>query len=182
MKKKVYIFLAEGFEEIEAITPIDLLRRANINIVSVSISEQKEVKGAHNIILHADHILSEVDIQDADMLILPGGMPGAKNLNENTEVKDAVKYYADNDKYVGAICAAPMVLGELNILQNKKATCYPGFEKHLHQAVITGSLVEHADKIITSKGAGAALQFSLKLVEILAGKNVAEELKAGMIV
>ncbi|MGQ1784076.1 MULTISPECIES: DJ-1 family glyoxalase III [unclassified Saccharicrinis] len=180
--KKVYIFLAEGFEEIEAITPIDVLRRAEIDVTTVSISDKKEVTGAHNIIIIADRIFTESNFTDADLLVLPGGMPGTLNLNEHEALKELLVDFSNRGKLIGAICAAPLVLGEKGLLKGKNATCYPGFENQLIEAKHTGSPLEVADNIITAKGVGAAMKFALQLVSMLRGKEVAYELTQKMVI
>ncbi len=180
--KKVYIFFAEGFEEIEAITPVDVLRRAGIDVTTVSITNTLKVKGSHNIEITTDAILSEVSNIQADMLILPGGLPGAENLNSSKELKQMIQNYFDKGKSIGAICAAPMVLGEMGILKNRKATCYPGFEKYLQGADVSTNAVEVSSNIITGQGVGAAMKFSLELVAQLIDKQMADELAKKMVV
>ena len=180
--KKAYIFFADGFEEIEAITPVDVLRRAGIEVTTVSITKSRQVKGSHNIEIITDTTLSEVMDIEADMLILPGGLPGAENLNKSTELKQMIQSYSNKGKSVGAICAAPMVLGEMGILKDKKATCYPGFEKYLQGAVVSTGAVEVSSNIITGQGVGAAMKFSLELVAQLIDKQTANELAKKMVV
>ena len=179
--KKVIVFLAEGFEEIEAISIIDILRRAEISVTSVSISKDKNVKGAHNILIEADKLFDEVDFANYDMLVLPGGMPGAKNLQEHEGVKEQLKVFA-KDKLIGAICAAPMVLGGLGLLKGKRATCFPGFEPELIEATATKEPVTVDGNIITGKGPAFAIGFSLQLVEKLAGKSAHDEVSNALLV
>lgn len=167
--KKVLIFLAEGFEEIEAISIIDVLRRAEISVTTVSINNNNVVKGAHNIEVKTDKLFDEVDFNNYDMIALPGGMPGAKNLNEHEGLKEQLKEFA-KDKLIAAICAAPMVLGGMGLLKGKRATCYPGFEPELIEANITNEPVTVDGNIITGKGPAFALQFSLQLIDTIAGK------------
>ena len=138
--KKVIIFLAEGFEEIEAISIIDVLRRAEVSVTTVSISKDKQVKGAHNVPVVADKLFDEVDFASYDMIVLPGGMPGAKNLQEHEGVRKQIEAF-EKDKQIGAICAAPMILGGMGLLKGKRATCYPGFEAELIEAKITDEAV-----------------------------------------
>ncbi|MDQ2085627.1 DJ-1/PfpI family protein [Herbivorax sp. ANBcel31] len=176
-----YIFLAEGFEEIEAVTVIDTLRRAEIDIKTVSMSESLEVKGSRDVILKADILFDENAFEDAQILILPGGMPGTKNLAESSKLADVLKSHAKGDKYIAAICAAPMVLGKLGLLSGKEATCYPSFESYLDGAKIKEDRVVVDGNFITSKGPGTALEFSLKLVEILKGKELSDKLRKAMI-
>ncbi len=178
--KKVIVFLAEGFEEIEAITIIDVLRRAEISVTTVSISKEKQVKGAHNVPVVADKLFDEVDFASYDMLVLPGGMPGAKNLQEHEGVKKQIEAFEKN-KQVAAICAAPMVLGGMGLLKGKHATCYPGFEAELIEAKITDEAVTVDGNITTGKGPAFAIQFGLQLVETLAGKATRNEVSNGLL-
>lgn len=179
--KKVALFLAEGFEEIEALGTTDILRRAQIDVVTVSITNDKTVKGAHNIKVEADNTFSNIDFTDFDMLILPGGMPGAKNLNEHIELKNLLTEFNSKQKFIAAICAAPMVLGGLGLLKNKRATCYPGFEPELIGATITGENVVVDENIITGKGPGLVFDFGLRIVEQLLGLQVRREVQNGLL-
>ena len=179
--KKVIIFLAEGFEEIEAISIIDTLRRAEITVTTASITNDKIVKGAHNIEVKTDKLFDEVNFGNYDLIALPGGMPGAKNLNEHEGLKEQIKIFA-KDKMIAAICAAPMILGGMGLLKGKRATCYPGFEPELIEAIVTHEPVTVDGNIVTGKGPAFALQFSLQLVEILAGKASRDEVANGMLV
>ena len=178
--KKVIIFLAEGFEEIEAISIIDVLRRAEVSVTTVSVSKEKEVKGAHNVPVVADNLFDEVDFASYDMLVLPGGMPGAKNLQEHEGVIKQIEAFEKN-KQVGAICAAPMILGGMGLLKGKRATCYPGFEAELIEAKITDEPVTVDGNITTGKGPAFAIQFALQLVETLAGKATRNEVSDGLL-
>ena len=173
--KKAIVFLAEGFEEIEAISIIDILRRAEISVTTISVSKDKLVKGAHNIPVQADKLFDDVDFANYEMLILPGGMPGAKNLNEHEGVKEQLKAFA-KDKLIGAICAAPMVLGGMGLLKGKRATCFPGFEPELIDATVTNEPVTVDGNIITGKGPAFAIKFSLQIIEILAGKATRDQI------
>jgi 4-methyl-5(b-hydroxyethyl)-thiazole monophosphate biosynthesis len=171
---KVAVHLAEGFEEIEAVTIIDVLRRAEIESITVSVSGTYTVTGSHGITIKSDELFEEVDYELIKMIILPGGMPGIKNLNSHEGLKKQILEFYKNRKPLAAICAAPLILGQLNLLEQKKATCYPGFENHLHHANITGKNSEVDGNIITGKGAAAAMEFSLRLVEFLKGREKAE--------
>ena len=179
--KKVIVFLAEGFEEIEAISIIDILRRAEIEVCVVSVGEEIKVKGAHNILIDADKLFDDVDFTNYDMIVLPGGMPGAKNLNEHEGVKKQLKEFAES-KHIGAICAAPMVLGEMGLLKGKRATCYPGFEPELIEAIVTHEPVTIDGNIITGKGPAFAISFSLQLIETLAGKAARDEVSNALLI
>ena len=178
---QVYLFLAPGFEEIEGLTVVDLLRRAGISITTVSISESLNVTGSHNISVTADALFSECDFLNGNMFILPGGAPGTCNLDACTPLKDVLKKAYNNKKYIGAICAAPMVLGHLGFLEGRKATCYPGFEEHLLGASHTKDSVIVDGTIITSRGLGTAIDFSAELIALLLDRSVAEQIKKQII-
>lgn len=178
---KIAVHLAEGFEEIEAISIIDVLRRAEFDVEVVSMNKSKEVNGAHEITVKADILFEDLDYDNIDMIVLPGGMPGAANLKAHIGLREQILNFNDTKKPLAAICAAPMVFGNLGLLKEKKATCYPGFEEELHGAIITGEAVEEAENIITGKGAGVAINFALKIVEKFKGKEVADELGVKMI-
>ena len=166
-----YIFLDNGFEEIEAITTIDLLRRANIALTTVSVTGAETVLGAHDIAVKADKLFADVDFADAEMLILPGG---ATRLHECKPLCDLLLAHNNEDKLIAAICAAPSVLGHLGILQGKQATCYPGFEEYLGESYIDGLVVE-SKNIVTAKGPGLSSDFAFCLIEKLAGTEVADQ-------
>ncbi len=179
--KKVALFLANGFEEIEALGTVDVLRRAEIPVQTVSISDELKVTGAHNVTVFADKLFTDVNFSAVDVLILPGGMPGSKNLNEHQGVKELIKTFVSEKKYVAAICAAPMVLGELGLLKGKNATCYPGFESQLIGANITGENVTVDGTIITGKGPGFMFDFALQIVEVVAGKETRKKVAEGLL-
>ena len=176
----VYVFLANGFEEIEALCPIDLLRRAKVEVTTVGIGTDC-VTGSHGITVHAD--ISDTFFRDGkpDMVILPGGMPGTTNLDASPVVDAALKAAVRNDAYIAAICAAPMVLGRRGLLHGRRATCFPGFEQELDGAVEIGGAVVRDGKIITARGMGVAQDFGLELVRALRGDKVAEELRAAIL-
>ena len=178
----LYIHLAEGFEEIEAVTIIDVLRRAGLNVISVSVTGNRMVKGSHNIEMKADILFDEVDFTSGEMIILPGGMPGSKNLNEHTGLKQQIIEYQKSGKYLAAICAAPIVFGNLGILNGKRAVCYPGYEAHLTGADVQSNSYIVDNNIITGRGVGAALNFSLEIVRILVGEERALQLRKAMLV
>lgn len=182
MMKNIAVHLAEGFEEIEAISIIDVLRRAEFNVIVVSVTGAKEVTGSHRIIVTADKLFEEMDYTVVDMIVLPGGMPGAKNLKQHSGLREQILDFNGKGKPLGAICAAPMVFGDLGILKNKNTTCFPGFEDELKGANVTGESVEQSGTIVTGKGAGVAIQFALKIVEMLKGKVAAEQLADKMVV
>lgn len=171
----IYMFLAEGFEEVEALAPLDLIRRAGLEIKTVGVGT-KTVVGSHGIPVVADMTESEFSDDAPDMVILPGGMPGTRNLDANKTVHKAIADAVKNDAFVCAICAAPMILGKLGLLSGKNAVCYPGFEEYLDGATISDKKVVRDGKVITAKGMGAAVEFGLAIVEALKDDKTAEEL------
>lgn len=176
----VYLFLADGFEEIEALTVVDLLRRAHIGITTVSVTGSKKVTGSHQITVKADALFEEFNYADTEMLVLPGGMPGTKNLGEHEGLVKLLKEIHEQNGEIAAICAAPSVLGVNGILKDKKATSYPGFEDKLIDAVYTGNKTEQDGNIITGKGMGTAIDFSLKIIEKLKDKALSSEIAAAI--
>ena len=177
---KVYEFLANGFEDIEALGPVDVLRRGGLDVKTVSLSGDLMVSSAHGVQVKADMLFEDVNFDDADLLLIPGGMPGAKNIDEHDGVRRALVAHAANEKLIGAICAGPMVLGHLGLLRGKKATCYPGFEDQLDGAVYTGDPFTIDGNIITGKGPGATLAYAYALLDQFKGERVVEEMKNGM--
>ena len=175
----IYAFLANGFEECEAIAPIDILRRAGFEVVTVGVNGKTAV-GAHNIPIICDVTLDEIGCQNIEAIILPGGMPGTTNLENSKPVMDIIHYCYDNNILIAAICAAPSIIGKNNFLKHKKATCFPGFEKDLFGATVTNASVVSDDNIITAKGAGVAFQFGFELLSYLKGEEIAENLKKQM--
>lgn len=176
----VYIFLADGFEEIEGLTVVDLLRRAEIEIRMVSVTGAKQVAGSHNIKIEADELFGESDYNQADMLVLPGGMPGTKHLAEHQELVTLLKQFNEEGRNIAAICAAPSVLGMNGILQGKKATCFPGYEDKLQGAIVTGTKTIEDANIITGKGMGVSIDFSLCIIEKLKDKETAGKIAAAI--
>lgn len=181
MGKQVCVFLADGFEEIEGLTVIDLLRRAGITVMAVSITGRHMVHGAHGIVIEADKLFDNVDYKKQDMVVLPGGMPGTLHLGEHEGVKQVLEQYYAEGKYIAAICAAPSVLGKYGILKGRKATSYPGFEEALKGAIYVYDEVAVDDFVITSRGMGTAIAFSLKLIEKLIDVQKAEEIGKSII-
>lgn len=176
----VYMFLANGMEEIEALCPLDLMRRAGIEVTTVGVGG-RSIVGSHGITVIADATENEFNGSDADMIFLPGGMPGTLNLMASDTVKNAINKAADDGKYIAAICAAPSILGEMGLLNGKEAVCYPGFEDKLLGARISQSKVVLDGNILTAKGMGAALEMGLKIVEIFCGKAVSDKLCSAVI-
>lgn len=174
------MFLADGFEEIEALAVVDILRRANIEIHTVSINEDNNVTGAHDIKILSDKCLKCANLDKYEGYILPGGMPGTTNLQNNETVTNTIITANKNGKIIAAICAAPSVFGTLGLLNNKKAISYPGFESKLIGATITNERVVVDGNIITSKGAGTAHDFAFEIVKILKGKEKSDEIRSAM--
>lgn len=172
----VYVHLATGFEEIEAMTITDLLRRAGVEVKTVSMTGEKRVMGVHEIPVEADLLFEETRYETCEMIVLPGGMPGALNLGNHQGLVNHIRCFAENDKYLAAICAAPMVFGAQGVLEGKKATIYPGMEEHLTGAQVMTDPVVADGKVITSRGPATAMAFALKLVELLKGKEIADRL------
>lgn len=175
--KKVLIHFANGFEEVEAITPVDVLRRAGCEVITVSVTGKKEVTSTRGVTILADKLFVEADYDQAHMILLPGGQPGSDNLNRHEGLKKQLLTFHQQGKLIAAICAAPLVLGNLGILKGKRATCYPGVESQLTGATCTGNAVEIDGNVITGKGPGVALKFSLALVEKLVDKAKSDELR-----
>ncbi len=175
----VYVILADNFEEIEAIEPIDILRRGGVEVKTVSITETDEVKGAHGIVVKADIKISEVEPDKMEMLMLPGGM-GHALLDASNEVHSLINYTLVNNRYLAAICASPSILGKKQILSGKKATCYPGFEQFCYGAEMTGKKAVKDGMIITGRGPGAASDFGFLALSVLKDDNTVNELKNSM--
>lgn len=172
----IYMFLADGFEEVEALAPLDILRRANADIVTVGVTGEY-VKGAHDITVKADISLSDVQSEKIDAVILPGGLGGTNNMDSSAEVKNLVQYAADNDKLVCAICAAPSILGKMGLLDGKEATCYPGFEDTFKGGKYVKQSVVKCKNFITSDGMGSAYKFGFEITAALFGNETAEKIK-----
>ena len=174
----IYMFLADGFEEVEALCPLDVLRRAGLEVTTVGVGGKDTIVGAHGIVVQAD--IPDVMYRDAspEMVILPGGMPGSANLDESKTVDAALRVAAKKGAYMCAICAAPMALGKRGYLNGKKAVCYPGFEEYLEGAIVSeGETVVRDGNVITAKGMGVAFDFGLELVRALKDDETAESIK-----
>lgn len=177
----VYVFLANGFEETEAIAPIDMLRRAGKEVITVGVTG-KIVTGSHGIPVTADITEDELtDFSAAEMIVLPGGMPGTLNEEASAVVQSAIDYCTDNSIPVGAICAAPSILGHKGLLEGKTAVCYTGFEKDLKGAVIGTAGVVTDGLITTARGAGVAVEFGLELVKVLCGQAESDRLRSAIL-
>ncbi len=183
----IFEFLAEGFEEIEALSPVDVLRRAGLEVSCVKIGDtnSKIVIGAHGISVCAEMFEKEAlelsQKKKIDMIIFPGGMPGARNLDESPATDVFIRKAMSDGAYIAAICAAPMILGKRGLLAGKRATCYPGFEEYLTGAVITGEKVTVSEKIITACGPGAAFEFAFMLTALMKGEAAAEDIRSAML-
>ena len=175
----VYMFLADGFEEIEALAVVDILRRGNVLVKTVSITKETLVRGAHNITVQADILAEEIE-ENPSMIILPGGLPGTTNLKKSPVVEKYVRETYQGGGVIAAICAAPSVFYDYGLLEGKKATAYPDYEEYMTGCDFTGADVETDGNIVTSKGAGTAHLFGFKLLEILKDKEVAEKIKKAM--
>ena len=179
--KYAVVLLAEGFEEVEALAPVDLLRRVGVQTVTLSVTDSRTVQGARGIPVLADATLSALDFEQMDLLILPGGYPGYVNLEKNEAVRAVVTRASKENKWIGAICAAPTLLGKWGLLKEKKAACYPEMEGDLFCKEVSFEPVVEDGNIITSRGAGTALPFALKLVECLCGKETAQKLAESIV-
>lgn len=180
MDSKVYIFLADGFEELEALAPLDILRRAGLDVELVSITDEIEVVGSHGLRVLCDSTIDLISPENAELLILPGGMPGSDNLAASEELAEILVKHNKEGKRLAAICAAPYVLGELHILEGKQATCYPGYEDKLLGAEFLNQSVVVSQNVITGNGAGAAVKFAFKIVAELKGQRLADFLAEKM--
>ena len=182
--KHSYLFLATGFEETEAIGTADVLRRAGMDVKTVSVTGDLAVAGAHNIIVEADDVLGEVDLEAADWLICPGGLPGATNLADCKPLTDAIVKHYNQGKHVAAICASPgLVLAPLGVLKGHKATAYPGFEKALEEggATPTGTRAVIDGNVVTGNGPASVFAFGVAIVEAALGKDKATEVAKGLL-
>lgn len=178
--KTIFIFLTTGFEDIEAIATIDILRRAELNVKSVSLTDSRQVMTSHQVLVTADLMFDQVDFSEAELLILPGG---TVKFNEHENMKKELLAFANKGEKVAAICASPMVLGGLGLLDGKNATCYPGFEQYLKGATLqTDKAVVVDGNITTGRGPGLTIDFALNLVEQLAGKEKRDAVAAGLLV
>ena len=176
---KAIVFLAEGFEECEALIVVDILRRAGIETVMASVSERLDVDSSRHVVVRADVMATDVDYDSADLIVLPGGRLGMENLRDSELVQDLVKRFA-KEKQVAAICAAPSVLAGLGLLDGKKATCYPDFENQMEGATLTHESVTVGGNIITGQGLGAAFEFAFEIVRRLIGEEMVQQIKTAI--
>lgn len=176
----IYVYLANGFEEIEALAPVDFLKRAGVEVVLVGVGSDV-ICGAHGIKVSSDITIDKAELNDKlQGIILPGGMPGAENLNNSPDVQKAIDYCARNNKIIAAICAAPFILGRKGLLKGKNATCFPGFEDELEGAILADAGVMIDGMIVTAKGAGVAWEFGAAICSIITGEEKALEILRGI--
>lgn len=175
----IYVFLADGFEVTEALATVDVLRRAKLPVTTVGIGSE-EIQSSHGITVLPDVLETDLDFDDMTAVVLPGGMPGTINLENSATVQSAIKYAVENNKFICAICAAPSILGHLGLLDGKNATCFPGFEVNEDKVNYTDEPAVADGKIITGKGAGAAVEFALKIVSEMVSKEVSDEIRSTM--
>lgn len=173
--KKIAVFFGTGYEEIEALTVVDLCRRAGIDTQMVSITESLQVTGSHNITVTMDTMFDKVSFEELDMIVLPGGMPGTLNLEAHTQLMERVDEFHKAGRFIAAICAAPSIFGHRGILQGRRACSYPGFEKDLNGANVAYDSVVRDGHVITSRGMGCAIDFSLEIIAALCGEEEAKE-------
>jgi len=179
---KIIVFLAEGFEEVEALTVVDYLRRKDITVDMISITEEKKVKGSHDIIVAADKVLSELkEVDSYEGAVIPGGLPGATNLRDNETVIHTMKTLNKKDKLVAAICAGPIVLERAEVIEGRRITSYPGFEEELKGGIYVEENVVRDGNMITARGPALAVDFAIEIVDYLLGEEKAKELKAGIL-
>jgi len=182
MKRKIAVHLANGFEEIEAVSIIDVLRRADIEVTVVSVAGKLEVSGAHHLIVKADTLFEQVNYDEIYMIVLPGGMPGASNLDAHIGLREMILKFNEENRQLAAICAAPLVYGNLGILKGKQAVCFPGFETYLKGAEVLSQPVIDSGNILTGNGPASAIRFALKIVEKTVSKDKADSIARQMLV
>ncbi len=179
--KKIAVFFADGCEEIEGLTVVDMLRRADLGVTGVSITGSRQVHGSHDILFQADTTFEEADMSEFDGCVLPGGLKGTANLAAHEGVTSVAKKFAADGKLVAAICAAPSVLGQAGILNGKHATCHPGWEEKLTGAITSADTVVTDGNIITSRGMGTAIDFSIALIRYLADEETVSKVRKGIV-
>lgn len=177
---KAAVYFATGYEEVEALSVVDILRRGNIEVIMVGV-DGKTVESSHKVSINMDATIDEINHDEIDMMILPGGMPGVTNLAANEILVKHLKSFKEQGKWLAAICAAPSILGNIGLLAGEKGICYPGFEDKLLQCEVIDERVVVSGKIITAVGAGAALDFGYKVLEVLTTKELSDQIKAAMI-
>lgn len=178
---EVLFFMADGFEETEGITAVDLIRRAGISVEMVAVEDRLLVTGAHGITVKADKLFQEAGFSDCRMLVLPGGMPGTRNLLAHGGLAEKIKEFNSKGKMLAAICAAPIVLGAAGVLDNRRVTCFPGFENQLGGGIFTEEPVVCDENIITSRGVGTAIEFALRIIAYFKGEREADAIRASVL-
>jgi len=179
--KKAIVLLTKGFEEVEALTVVDVLRRGGVHCITCSIDGAEEVLGSHSIHVKANNLIEKVDVDKYDALVIPGGMPGAAHLRDSKKVIDLVKKFNSENKILAAICAGPIVFGKAGVLEGKKVTSYPGFEGELGTVTYCKDIVVQDGNIITSRGPATAMYFSFKILESLVDNETVENLREAML-
>lgn len=179
--KPIYLFLADGSEEMEALAVVDILRRAGLSVRIVSVTGNLMVRGSHDILIQADEVFEEANLDKASMFILPGGLPGAYNLYEHEGLRNAIQKQYNAGGLLAAICAAPLVYGRMGLLKERKATVYPGFEEELEGATCTGNLVTCDGQFVTGKGPAAVFEFAYTIAALFVGEEQVVALKKGML-
>lgn len=174
--ERIAIFFAEGYEEIEGLTVVDICRRSGLYIDMVSVNGERKVKGSHDITVEMDKVFEELDFDQYDMLVLPGGLKGTQGLESHEGLMKQIDDFYANGKYIAAVCAAPSIFGHRGILKGKRACSYPSFESHLEGAEVTAGPVEIADHVITSRGMGTSIDFALAIVSVFCGQQAADEM------
>ncbi len=178
---KIAVMLADGFEEIEGLTVVDICRRCGIEVVTVSIKEDANIMGSHKIPVTADTVFSKVDFNEIDMIVLPGGLKGTQNLEAFEPLLNKVKEFYNSDKYIAAICAAPSIFGHMGLLNGRIACSYPSFEGHLVGAIVSRNPVEKSDNVITGRGMGVSIEFALKIAEQFVPADKVDDVAHGII-
>lgn len=177
---KVAVYFAKGYEEIEALAVVDVLRRGNVETLMVGVDD-KVVVSARGVAIQMDTTIDDLDIEEIEMMVLPGGVPGILNLEANEKLMSQLKDFKKNNKWLAAICAAPSILGKLGLLEGEKATCYPNYESTLVGCEPMDAPVVVSHKIVTGKGAGVAVDFALKILEVLKDKETSDKVRKAMI-
>lgn len=173
---KIAVFFAEGYEEIEALAVVDICRRGGLAVDMVSVTEENQVKGSHGILVEMDRTFTQIDFEEYDMLVLPGGLRGTQGLEAHEGLMAQIDAFYEKGKYIAAICAAPSIFGHRGILKGRNACSYPSFESHLEGAQVTKGPVEISDHVVTSRGMGTAIDFGLAIIGIFCGQDAAQKM------
>lgn len=173
---RIAVFFSEGYEEIEALTVVDICRRCGLDVDMVAVGKERSVKGSHDIVVGMDKLFEEADLEEYDMIVLPGGLKGTQGLESHEGLMAQIDDFYAKGKYIAAVCAAPSIFGHRGILKGRKACSYPSFESHLEGAVVTPGPVEVSDHVITSRGMGTSIDFALAIVRVFCGEQTAAEM------